>query len=159
MINIPTDTSKLSPEQTAQLAEFYPKLSNLESELAILTKNVRATKLESERSVKDKAYQEELLVGVTVQVEAKKSELTILHQTNNEIKEILAKLNSEISEKSSKITAKEMELKNREAEVEKGEKEVETKQNALNSAITTLSRDKSEHQEKVSRLKEVISTL
>jgi len=75
MLNQPENNIKLSDEQALAIEETKSRLANLEAEISIANKNLKGIKLENEKAIKEKIYLEELLAGLSPQIESKQSEL------------------------------------------------------------------------------------
>lgn len=61
MITQPENTIKLSDEQLLVIEEYKNRLTNLEAEISIATKNLKGIKLENEKAIKEKIANDELL--------------------------------------------------------------------------------------------------
>lgn len=159
MLNNNETTVAFTQEQTEQINEYQTRLSNIESEVSIAQKNLKAIKAESERAIKDTSYQEGLLSEVTNKVEILKSQADELEVRIQDSIDILNKLREEVKSESVDHEAKSTELKNREFVISKKESELCNKELALNSAVQILNNEKAEFNQKVAKLKEVSSIL
>jgi len=117
MIETPNENVKLSFDQMQAIDLTQKRLSILESEIAVCQKVLRGTKLESDRAIKEKAYQNELLDSVNKQLSEKQSILSKLDE------EILVKSNekaqllSYVANNKDAQEKREMELKDKEDKV------------------------------------------
>lgn len=148
---------QMSIEDKKQALAFKAMLLNLESEIAVANKNLRAIKSDTANAIKEKAYQEELLATTKTQVE----NLTVEH---NKLKEIhlstssqLAEMNSEIATKKTIQEAKVMELKDREDKITALEKETHERHVNILNVRDDLNNDIRNYKEKIAKLKEVIA--
>lgn len=158
MIETPTENVKLTFEQLQQIDVTQKRLAQLESEITIATKTLRGTKLEADRATKENAYQQELLMKISTQVDAKKKELEELNSVYTQTKSELSNLQSNIADKTVTQAAKDTELKNREDKLASGEL-------ALSKAKAKLEDDQNVHEQnvsvvnaKVEAIKQAIST-
>ncbi len=159
MLNNNETTTVFNPEQTTQINEYIVRLSNIESEISIAQKNLKAIKSESERAIKDKQYQEELHGEVVNKVTSMRVQANELETKIEESIEILNKLREEVKFESIDHESKTTELKNRELVISKKETELCNKEIALNNAIKILNEEKAVHAEKVTKLKELSTIL
>jgi DNA repair exonuclease SbcCD ATPase subunit len=158
MLNNDTSTIKLTDEQTIQITEVKTRVMNLESEVSIATKNLKSIKGESERAIKDKAYQEELLANVKTQVEEEQKQLNYLISEIANSNTILTKLNTEINIKTETQAKKDKEFSERETTLIQREKEYADKSKKLDENNQIFKGQIDTHNSKVAKLKEVIST-
>lgn len=147
----------LTPEQTQAIEYSKGILLNLEGEISIAQKALKQLKSESERAIKDKDYQEEMLIDITKKVNTASVQLEELTAQINENIEQLNLLREESKNLSVSHEEKSTELANREFVVSKKETELCNKEIDLNKEIEILNTDKVNHAEKVTKLKEVIS--
>mgnify|MGYP001586162363 CR=1 FL=1 len=124
MINTPTGNIRLKLENIQQLAEVEGRLSNLQSEINIATKTLRGTKMECDRAVKEKAYQEELLENLKKDVEKLEQNKK---EKGEELRVVVSNsdaLNKKTKELTISNSNKDTELNKREKEVLQGEKDL-----------------------------------
>lgn len=159
MLTQPENNITLSSEQSQAIEEVKNRLANIESEVSIATKNLRVIKADSEKAIKDKAYQEELLVSVSAQVVEKQSILDNLNSSINEASTKLSNLQSEINTKVELQAKMNKELKEREEKIEYQEKVLFTKGNLLDSYREELEQKNNDFNLKVTKLEEVLKQL
>ena len=157
MITNDESNIKLTPEQITAIEYSKSVLLNLEVEISIAQKTIRQVKSESERAIKDKAYQEELLAEVTNQVSASKINLENLTAQINEMIDQLNLLREESKKLGISHQEKSTELSNREFVVSKKETELCNKEIKHNKDLNDLFIDKTDFDSKVARLKDVTS--
>lgn len=158
MITQETDNVKLTFDQLQAIDTAQKRLAVIESEITNAQKVLKGTKMESDRAVKELAYHEELLADLTAKTEAKNKELIDVKENLNTASEKCDALNKEIKEKEAEQFKKTVELDEREATIAKKEKELSEKGSALGKQEIILNNDKATFNEKVAKLKEVIST-
>jgi hypothetical protein len=138
---------KLTPEQTQAIEETKARLFNLESEISIANKNLKFIKGESEKAIKDRIYQEELLEKVSIQVREEETRLATLiastlsgsnalSEINQEVakkKEEFATLVTSMRDKAEYISFKENELITRETSVALREEDLKESEELLNN--------------------------
>lgn len=154
----PTGNVRLKLENLQQLAEVEGRLSNLNNEISIASKNLRILKGDSERATKEKIYQEGLLETANSQLNEKKSEATKLDENLLEKKAQLNQLLVEFSEHSTKMEAEKMAMKDREDKVSAKERELISRESSLMHDEDELDLEEVSFNKKVAKLKEVIST-
>lgn len=84
MITAPESNIKFTDEQTASIKEAENRLFNLESLISIANKNLKITKTELERNMKDNISQKEILESLQTQIsdcEIKKNTIIENHNT------------------------------------------------------------------------------
>ena len=153
-----TPNIKLTPEQNTQVEAYQVKLANLLSEINNATKILRGTKTECDRAIKEKAYQEELLAGLTPKVEEKKKQIDAYNEEINNASTSLSKLQEEIKVKTTKQAELDSEYEARESSLVADEDEVDRREVKLNEKENSLQTNKDAFDAKVAKLKEVIST-
>ncbi len=158
MINEPTSNPTLTFDQLQAQDASQKILANLQSEINIATKVLKGTKLESDRAVKDKAYQEELLANVKIQVEEETKQANYLTSEIAQSNVILGKLNDEINTKTETQKKKDTALQDRETNLVKAENEYIVRNESLGNAIIEYKTTSETFNTKVAKLKEVIST-
>lgn len=157
MLNNNETNITYSKEQSQAIEGVKTTLLNLESEVSIAQKNLRAIKSETERVTKEKIYQEECLNDVSIKVEIAKNSLDEMSQTLQDKNSELAHLNSEIVTKSTSLNSKENELKEREELVSKNENYLIEKDGQITVRENELKLNIEEFNLKVEKVKEVIS--
>lgn len=157
MINNSETIIKFSDTEQAQLEEFKNRLSNLESEVSIATRNLRAIKSETERAIKDREYNQGLLNDVLLKLEDKSKALDTIDSAYNETSSKLSALNSEIEEKTKLYDAKDKELSEKEERNIIMQKSLDNENNRLQKKEEALNKIQELHEQKVAKLKEVIS--
>lgn len=80
MITKPQNNVQLTNEQTRQIEVFQSRLSNLQTEVSIGTTTLNALKNDIVRIAKDKKYQEELLATVNTKITETEKKLTELFE-------------------------------------------------------------------------------
>lgn len=156
--NSQTSNIKPTDEQAAQLEQYEIKLSNLLSEITNATKILKGTKIESDRAVKERAYQEELLAELTPKVEEKRKQLDGFNEEINKATSALSKLQEEIRIKSEEQIAKDYVFQSKSDELERQIAEYNTKTAQSNRREASLQKNEILFNQKVAKLKEVIST-
>lgn len=157
-IDTPNDNVKLNFDQLQAIDTAQKRLSVLESEVGIAQKILKGTKMEIDRAVKEKAYQEEILGTVSAQLNEKKSFASKLDEDILAKQAELHNILSEYKNHSDKMTAEKMEMKDAKDALLAQEKFLASKSLLVSSGSKDLEDNKSEFNEKVSKLKEVIST-
>ncbi len=159
MIDNQTDTNNpvLTPEQTKAIEEAKTRLLNLENEISIATKNLKAIKAESERVTKEVVYQNDLLNET-------KSKLAIALVALSETEDkILAKtvelnsLSSDIKNQSTQAESKSTDLTEREKRIADREIQQNKTLEMLHLKVETLADKTDSFNKKVAKLKEVLS--
>ncbi len=153
----PTDNVKLNFDQLQAIDTAQKRLAVIESEIAIANKTLKGTKLESDRAIKERAYQEELLVEATKQVDSKQAIATKLDEDILEKTSALNTLNVEINDKKASQEAREMRIKNDEASVATASNNLLAKERVLAEKVRVYEAGAEEFNSKVAKLKEVIS--
>jgi hypothetical protein len=148
----------LTAEQSKAIEETKIRLLNLESEISIASKNLKTLKGETEKSTKDKLYQEELLNSLVSQVTIKQQELVSLVDSIKNASETLGKINSEITAKSQAQEKMVMALKDREDKVKSEELKLAEHEKIVLKISADVKSEEAEFGKKVAKLKEVIST-
>ena len=156
--NNTTSNPTLTFDQLQAIDVAQKTLANLQSEITNATKVLRGTKLESDRAVKDKAYQEELLANAKTQVEEETKQLNYLTSEIAQSNVILGKLNDEINSKTDIQKKKDDDLQARESAVQNREIEVAKVESSLGTKVSAHAETSQTFNSKVAKLKEVIST-
>jgi uncharacterized protein (DUF3084 family) len=154
--NSETSNVKLTDEHTKEIEQYQVKLSNLLSEIVNATKILKGTTLESNRAVKDRTYQQDLLATLTPQIQTAQKNLDDLTTRHSETTTKLGLLNTEIAIKTTEYNLKESELKDREAKISQKEKQLSEQGEKLGRETILFNNDKATHNAKVAKLKEVI---
>jgi chromosome segregation ATPase len=128
MIDNTSDSVKLTFEQLQQIDATQKRLSNLESEIIIATKTLKGTKMECDRAVKEKLYQEELLVDLNGKIESTKNVL-------NELSLNVDKNNATLSETIKKIDTMNLRYLEKTDELNERERGIKMAENSLNKEI------------------------
>ena len=155
--NNSTANPTLTFDQLQAIDVAQKTLANLQSEITNATKVLKGTKMECDRAVKNQAYNEELLAGLTTQVEAKKKELADLLANHTDTSSKLSALNSEIKTKTTEQTTKTAELNDRESLVKSAEEANISNNKMLSISLQKHLGDIKDFNSKVAKLKEVIS--
>jgi hypothetical protein len=158
MLNQETENVKLTFEQLRQIDVVQKRLSNLESEITIATKNLNALKKDTDRIYKEKMYQEELLANLTTQTDTKKLELIKLGESITEHSNILNKLITEYKEHTEKMTIEKDEHSVKGERISKKEIELNEKSSELNEKLKEYEINVSCFFSKVAKLKDLISS-
>lgn len=148
----------LTPEQTAGIEEYQVKLATLLSETVNATKILKGIKMETDRAVKEKAYQEEMLTDLTPKVVEKKSQIDGYNEEINKATSTLSKLLDEIKSKTAEQLEKDTLFKEREDKISAKELQLSNQGSAISKEKILLNNDKVDFNAKVAKLKEVIST-
>lgn len=153
-----TNNVKFTAEQTEAVEESKRRLLNLESEISIASKNLKVIKAETEKAIKEKSYQEDLLANINGQVISAQNKFNELNESIIKASDSLSSINQEIAKKSDLIISKEKEFKDREDNLETQEKENITFNENLNVFAKELSSKEEDFNTKVANLKGVISS-
>jgi len=159
MLNQPENNIKLSDEQALAIEETKSRLANLEAEISIANKNLKGIKLENEKAIKEKIYLEELLAGLSPQIESKQSELQKINDSITEQSIVLGGLINEAKEQSNVNGAKELELKTREIELKAIESKVFREAEELKQGLVKVAEDKKKIDGFIEKLSAVIFIL
>lgn len=157
MLNQPENNIKLTDAQLQAIEEVKNRLSNMESEVTIATKNLKVIKQDTEKAIKERAYEEERLDSIVKQIKPLEDKKVELESAIIEKLTELGKINSDIQESTVKHQEKEKELKEREELVLKNEKYLSERKEILDNKDIELNELVKEFNSKVSKLKEVIS--
>lgn len=157
MLNQPENTIKLSDEQTLAIEETKNRLANMEAEISIATKNFKAIKQDTEKAIKERAYEEERLNSIVNQINPLEDKKVELESAIIEKLAELGQINSDIKESTIKQEEKERELNEREGLVIKNEQYLLGKKEILDNKEIEIKDQIDSFNSKVSRLKEVIS--
>lgn len=153
------DNPKLTSDQLAALLEFQVRISNLENEVSIVARTLRANKLESERSLKERMYQENLLSDVNSKVNIAATNLQELQETitvkTSELNILIEKIKTLNLEQENKNIS----LREKEEKIAVKEQQLIEKENSLRKISQALNIEKAEHVAKVIKLKEATSGL
>jgi len=133
-------------------------LANLQSEINNATKVLKGTKMECDRAVKNQAYNEELLANLTAQVENKRGELANLTGNVSERTAMLNELLSQFKEHTDLIAKGKADHEARETKITSKEQQLSEQGSALGREKVLHENDKATFNQKVAKLKEVIST-
>lgn len=95
MLNQPDKEIKLSDEQKLAIEKTQTRLSVLETEISIATKNLKVIKGDIEKAVKENLYLEETKVNLSTEVEALKNSKEKLEVAVKEANDHLAKIKEE----------------------------------------------------------------
>jgi hypothetical protein len=158
MINTPEPTIKLTDEETTRIEKVKTTLLNLESEISIATKNLKAIKSDTDHAVKEKTYQNEQLDTLILKVEEK---VLINSKLDEQIAQKTAMLNdllSKFKEHSDLMTSEKVDHKKRENKLKQNEIEFSEKAQKIWSNELELIHRMEDFDKKVVKLKEVIST-
>jgi len=117
MLNTPNSNVKLTLENIQQEAEIQGRLSVLQSEITNATKILRGTKMEIDRAIKEKSYQEDLLKKTLQDTEKatnKFNEILVEIKTNektlNDIKKESVSIRLSQDNKSQELSKREKDL-------------------------------------------------
>lgn len=146
----------LTPEQTHAIEYSKSILLNLEGEISIAQKTLKQTKSESERAIKDKIYQEELLKEITDKINITSPILTQLELSISEKTGQLNNLLSTIQEETVIRETKSAEFVDREAKIAERETQLSNQGSAIEKDRIILDNDINEFYKKVERLKDII---
>ncbi len=153
-----TNTPILTPEQLKAIEYSKTVLHNLEAEISIAQKTLKQTKSESERAIKDKAYQEGLLNEISPKVIEKTSQINALNEEINNASTVFSKLQAEIKTKTAEQVEKDSEFQAKSDGLDKIIAEYNEKTTQSNKKEASLQKDNMIFNQKVAELKRVIST-
>ena len=159
MINNETTSNvKLTLEQLQQIDAVQTQLANLNTQLAVATKNLKVITNDSNRLAKERIAAETLLADLTTQNETLKKSVDTLTETLNSTRTANTNLESEMVAKKSVHDKRETDLNNREVKIAEKEKQLSEQGSAIGREKVLFENDKATHNAKVAKLKEVIST-
>ena len=159
MINNETTSNvKLTLEQLQQIDAVESKLAELNTQLAVATKNLKVITNDSNRLAKERIAAETLLADLTTQNETLKKSVDSLTETLNSTRTANTNLESEMVAKKSVHDKRETDLNNREVKIAEKEKQLSEQGSAIGREKVLFENDKATHNAKVAKLKEVIST-
>ena len=158
MIETPTTNPTLTFDQLQAIDVAQKTLANLQSEINNATKVLKGTKMECDRAVKNQVYNEELLGNLTAQVETKTKELADLKESITEKTAMLNELLSQFKEHNDKMATAQVAHDERETQIATKELDLASKENKLTKIAFALDSERKELNQKVAKLKEVIST-
>jgi len=159
MTEQPSSNISLTFEQMAQVEETKKRLSNLENEITIATKNLNVLNKETLKATKEREYQEELISGLSGNIEKLQADKISLENSIIEMEyfiknsqEEVQKANKEISDKKEDLRLKEIvisasedrikkdlaEIDKKASEILEDRKVLETAYNAFNEALKTI---------------------
>jgi hypothetical protein len=156
--NNETKNVQLNLEQLQQIDAVEQKLAGLNTQVSVANKNLLVINKDTLRYAKEIEAQKILLDTLIPQVEEKKAESVKLSVEISEKTSILSKLTTEFKEYAEKIESEKMAHKNREDAISAKEFELECKESSLCESKKSLDIQQKIHDEKVAKLKEVIST-
>lgn len=159
MLDNQDTTIILTIEQQQAIEETKVRLLNLENEISLGNKALKQLKSESERAIKDKAYQEELLDEIVAKVSSARSQLAEIEPQVIEKTAQLNHLLDFIREETVSHETKNKELTEREEEIKEMEKITYKRETDILNVRDDLNTEMKTHKEKVARLKEVLATL
>ena len=156
--NNETSNVKLTLEQLQQIDAVESKLAELNTQLAVATKNLKVITNDSNRLAKERIAAETLLADLTTQNETLKKSVDSLTETLNSTRTANTNLESEMVAKKSVHDKRETDLNNREVKIAEKEKQLSEQGSAIGREKVLFENDKATHNAKVAKLKEVIST-
>lgn len=159
MITQPENNIKLEDSQIKAIEEVKTRLINLESEISIVTKNLKATKTENDRLVKDNIYQNELLSITESKLSPLQAEIVDLESKITSKKEEISKIDAEFDTKSKEINDREDKVIEKEKEIAIKEQNIKDESSVLEIAKTEIENKIVGFNSKVAKLKEVLPTL
>jgi len=142
MLHSPNANIPLNSEQTQQIEEAKKRLSNLENEISIATKNLSAASKNVFKTIKDKEYQQELIEKFTKEAITKSRELESLKNSVDEMQKTLTKLRIDADDTKNIHLKKDIELREKESSILFSERELAKKLNELESDIKKVQEDK-----------------
>ncbi len=161
MINNQLDTQNivLTPEETGRLEGFKRILLNLEGEISIARKHIKALKEETESAIKENKYQEEMLKAGSDRLASTRATSTKLDEDIQEKSALLNHLLGEIRDQSTTQEEKVQELKDREEAVSRKENRLAVWESELSKKTGEFEVEKEEFNEKVAQLRAVTNGL
>lgn len=161
MIDNQLDTTnpKFTPEQTQAIEESKSRLLNLETEISIASKNLKAIKGESERAMRDKTYQEGLLTSVTDQTTTAQEKLSAITTSTEKAQESLSAINQEISKQGDILASKKSEFKEREEEISSKETDLISRETSVSLREEDLKNSEEELQDKYAKIKDFAANI
>lgn len=117
MIETPTVNSNLTSEQLESIEVVKMRLSNLENEISIATKNLSNLKKEAIKVTNEREYQEELLEKAVAQFSIKSAELNSLEASVVELEKDAATKQELISKSEKELGIKEEEFNRRDEQL------------------------------------------
>jgi chromosome segregation ATPase len=158
MLDNSQTTIKLTDEQTLQLETYQTRLANLEGEISIATKNIKALKSDTEHAIKEKTYQEEQLATLTSQIETKTLASAKLDEQITEKTAQLNELLSQFKEHTDLMAKGKSDHEVRESKVVSEEQKLAEHTKVVEQLTAERLAEEESFNSKVAKLKEVIST-
>ncbi len=158
MITSPTSNVKLTFDQIQAIDTTEKRLSVLESEITNAQKILKGTRMECDRAVKEQNYQEGILSTLSLNVDEAKSELTKTNEELTSAKSELSLITSQVQDLKKSQEEASMKLKEREDTVTARENAYVTSSEDLNTHKNEFKNQVGDFNEKVDKLKEVLST-
>ena len=136
MINNETTSNvKLTLEQLQQIDAVESKLAELNTQLAVATKNLKVITNDSNRLAKERIAAETLLSDLTTQNETLKKSVDTSTETLNSTRTANTNLESEMVAKKSVHDKRETDLNNREVKIAEKEKQLSEQGSAIGREI------------------------
>lgn len=154
--NNQTTNVKLTLEQLQQIDAVEQKLSGLNTQVNVATKNLKVVTNDTNRFAREIEAQKPVLESLKTQVEEETKQANYLTSEIAQSNVILGKLNDEINTKTVAQNKKDTALQDREANLVKAENEYIIKQENLGNATTEHKTTSETFNAKVAKLKEVI---
>jgi len=117
----------LTPEQHKAIEVSQAQLANLQNETSIASKNLKVTRMQCEQFIKEREYQEQLLVEATEAVQNLSEQKDSIEKEISQLAAILATTTQKITDLESSGAKKSSELTDRESVIGKKEADLEKK--------------------------------
>ncbi len=121
----------LDNAQTKAIEETKARLLNLEAEISIATKNLKNLKSDTEKVIREKAHQEELLEKSAEQSKEVETRLAALTATILKESYSLSEIKQEIAKKADILSAMEVEFKRREDSISSKEADLVSRETSV----------------------------
>lgn len=160
MIKNPEENNpKLTPEQLQSIDVVNQRLFVIQTETTIAVKTLNSIKGESAIALKDRQYQEELLLGVTSQILEAQAKLNTLNESNSKASEILSATTQEIGKKSDILAAMESEFKKREDNISSKEADLIVREASVEMREEDIKKSEELLQDKHAKIKVFAETI
>lgn len=158
MITQPENNIRLSDEQSIALEQFQTRLSNIETEITIASKNLKSIKVDTEKAIKEKLFLEEAIEKLNKEIDTLGNNKDILANSINEGEKLLKNLSDEHAKLKSEQDLVRVELKEREEKIKENETLVSKEKEELESKLSEVEQLKQKLTSFKESLLEVINT-
>jgi len=159
MINSSDKNVELTFEQLEQLDVFSKRLSALENNITITSKNLNVLMKEVIKATREKEYQEELLSTTTVAIERKKAELASLENSVRLKEEEIARFTSDEQARKQTLEQKETDIAERIIKLEETENQIREQQESVRAETEKQAIDRENLNKSMEAFSEAIKTV